>query len=140
MTDPIAGGHPPPPPALADDVNGLPLGGGSGAPREAWTSDNSDVLGPTALGAHQQAPRGRRRKVYHRTDEHIREEVSAKLGRDREVSLANINVRVASGQVTLEGTAETRRQKYIAEELAADVIGVWDVHNDIVLLRMSLER
>jgi hypothetical protein len=74
---------------------------------------------------------GRGPKDYKRTDERIREDVCDRLSQDDEVDASDISVRVGDGEVTLEGSTETRRQKHRAEEIAADVSGVNDVHNNV---------
>jgi hypothetical protein len=74
---------------------------------------------------------GRGPKGYTRTDERVREDVCDRLSQDDEVDASEISVRVENGEVTLEGSTETRRQKHRAEEIAADVSGVSDVHNNV---------
>jgi hypothetical protein len=48
-----------------------------------------------------------------------------------EVDATDITVRVANGEVTLEGSVETRHMKRLAEDIAEDVPGVLDVHNNV---------
>jgi hypothetical protein len=74
---------------------------------------------------------GRGPKDYVRTDERIREDVCERLSWNDEVDATDITVRVAGGEVTLEGSVETRHMKRLAEDLAEDVLGVSDVHNTI---------
>lgn len=74
---------------------------------------------------------GRGPKDYTRTDERIREDVCERLSWDDEVDATDVSVRVQNGEVTLEGTVETRHMKRRAEDLADDVSGVVDVHNTI---------
>lgn len=74
---------------------------------------------------------GRGPKGYVRTDERIREDVCDRLSWDDEVDATDITVRVSQGEVTLEGSVETRHMKRLAEDLAEDVAGVLDVHNTI---------
>jgi hypothetical protein len=74
---------------------------------------------------------GRGPKDYKRTDERVREDVCDRLSRDDEVDASEISVRVENGEVTLEGSVETRRQKHQAEDITADVSGVSDVHNNV---------
>jgi osmotically-inducible protein OsmY len=42
---------------------------------------------------------------------------------------SEIEVEVTQDEVTLSGTVPDRRSKRLAEDLAASVRGVWDVHN-----------
>jgi hypothetical protein len=90
-----------------------------GTERYGWTSENR--------GGYS----GRGPKDYTRTDERIREDVCERLSWDDEVDATDVSVRVQNGEVTLEGTVETRHMKRRAEDLADDVSGVVDVHNTI---------
>ncbi|MDF3064866.1 MAG: hypothetical protein K0R38_467 [Polyangiaceae bacterium] len=81
---------------------------------------------------------GRGPKGYKRTDERIREDVCERLSQDDEVDASEISVRVEGGEVTLEGSVETRRQKHRAEELASEVLGVDDVHNSVRVRKSML--
>jgi len=72
---------------------------------------------------------GRGPKGYTRSDERIREEVCERLSRDDALDASEIEVRVEGGQVTLAGRSPTRRDRQRAENIAADVAGVADVHN-----------
>ena len=74
---------------------------------------------------------GRGPKDYTRADERIREDVCERLSWDDEVDATEVSVRVESGEVTLEGTVETRHMKRRAEDLAEEVAGVVDVHNQL---------
>src|ERR1041384_7705539 len=81
-------------------------GSGSG-----WTSD---VRGGYA---------GRGPKGYTRSDERIREDVCDRLSWNDEVDATDIAVRVEGGEVTLEGSVETRHMKRLAADLVEDVPG-----------------
>jgi len=82
---------------------------------------------------------GRGPKGYIRSDERIREDVCERLSLDDEVDASDITVSVRSGEVTLEGTVESRHMKHIAEDISEAVPGVSDVHNNISV-RRSLMR
>lgn len=100
-------GYPPPSgPSLSDN-------------RYGWTSE--------ARGGFA----GRGPKGYVRTDERIREDVCDRLSWNDEVDATDIVVRVNNGEVTLEGSVETRHMKRLAAHLAEDVPGVTDVHNTV---------
>jgi osmotically-inducible protein OsmY len=73
--------------------------------------------------------RGRGPRGYTRSDDRIREDVSDWLMEDSYVDASDIEVLVVAGEVTLTGTVDTRDMKWRAENLAADVMGVKDVHN-----------
>lgn len=108
---------------------------------ERSSSRYDGVYAPSAPGwspdrfASSPEPRGgyagRGPKDYTRTDERIREDVCERLSWDDEVDATEVSVRVSSGEVTLEGTVETRHMKRRAEDLADEVSGVVDVHNTI---------
>jgi hypothetical protein len=83
---------------------------------------------------------GRGPKGYKRTDERVHEDVCDRLSQDDEVDASDISVRVENGEVTLEGSTETRRQKHRAEEIAADVSGVSDVHNNVRVRKSILSE
>ena len=74
---------------------------------------------------------GRGPKGYVRSDERIREDVSDRLEQHGEIDASEIEVRVASGEVTLEGTVEDRRTKRLAEDIIETCPGVKQVHNRI---------
>lgn len=75
-------------------------------------------------------PRG-----YRRSDERIWEDVCEHLTHAASVDASDIEVRVEEGEVTLEGTVATRREKRTAEAIAEQVAGVVDVHNRLKLAR-----
>lgn len=74
---------------------------------------------------------GRGPKGYIRTDQRILEDVCERLSRDDHVDASDVTVRVENGEVTLEGTVETRHMKRRAEDIAEEVAGVTDVHNQV---------
>lgn len=74
-------------------------------------------------------------KGYKRSDERIREDVSDRLAHQNHLDPSEIEVAVANGEVTLTGTVDSRNEKFLAEEIADDVSGVNDVHNQIRLRR-----
>jgi hypothetical protein len=74
---------------------------------------------------------GRGPKGYRRTDERIREDVSEELYRHPEIDASEIEIQVQNSEVTLTGKVEDRHQKRLAEDLAEQVSGVTDVHNQL---------
>ena len=82
---------------------------------------------PEARGGHS----GRGPKGYVRADERIREDVCERLSWNDEVDATDISVRVENGEVSLEGSVETRHMKRLAEDIADSVSGVRDVHNTL---------
>jgi len=74
-------------------------------------------------------------KGYKRSDDRIREDVSDRLGDHEYLDCSEVEVTVANGEVTLTGTVRTRQEKFLAEEIADDVSGVHDVHNQLRVKR-----
>src|SRR5947199_3867565 len=95
--------------------------GGSGG-REVWSE------GPHA---------GRGPKGYQRSNERIHEEVCEVLTRHGHVDARDIEIRVEDGEVTLEGTVGSRREKRLAEEAVENLSGVKDVHNHLRIDRQA---
>jgi osmotically-inducible protein OsmY len=78
---------------------------------------------------------GRGPKGWQRTDERIREDVSERLSQHGQIDASDIEVRVSNGEVTLTGTVDQRQAKRMAEDLADDVFGVKEVHNQLRVTR-----
>lgn len=78
---------------------------------------------------------GRGPKGYRRSDDRIKEDVCDRLTESGELDASDIEVTVVGGEVTLEGEAQDRHAKLIAEELADGVAGVVDIHNRIRVRR-----
>lgn len=98
-----------------------------GWPPEAWTRPGS--VGPTTggVGGHYgKAPKG-----YVRSDERIREDVCDRFMSISQFDCSDIEVGVERGEVTLNGTVDSRRAKHHAEDIAAEVLGVKDVRNHL---------
>lgn len=74
---------------------------------------------------------GRGPKGYARDDQRIREDVCDRLSWNDEVDATEIIVRVENGEVSLEGSVQTRHMKRLAEDIAEAVTGVQDVHNTL---------
>jgi hypothetical protein len=68
---------------------------------------------------------------YQRSDERIREDVNDRLTQHGRVDARNLQVEVNSGEVTLRGTVNSRREKRLAEDAVESIPGVQDVHNEI---------
>jgi osmotically-inducible protein OsmY len=79
-------------------------------------------------------------KGYKRSDDRIREDVSDRLAQQDQVDPSDIEVQVQNGEVTLTGTVQSRHEKFLAEELADDVSGVSDVHNQLRVRRENEPR
>lgn len=74
---------------------------------------------------------GKGPKNFRRSDERIREDVCQRLTDHPAVDASEIEVTVQDGEVTLIGSVEDRRMKRLAEDVAGEVPGVRDVHNQI---------
>ncbi len=83
--------------------------------------------------------RGLGPKGYRRSDERIRDEVCERIARSG-IDAREVEVAVAAGEVTLTGTVERRDEKRALEDVADDVFGVEDVHNQLRLHRGARAR
>lgn len=79
--------------------------------------------------------RGRGPANYTRSDERILEDVCDALTDDWDLDASDVKVTVQGGEVTLDGTVNSRSDKRRAEDCADDVSGVGHVQNN---LRVSL--
>jgi BON domain len=80
----------------------------------------------------QQTPRiGRPPKNYKRSDERIREDVCEAIVRAADVDASEVDIQVSNGEVTLTGVVEDREDKRRIEDLAQDLSGVTEVHNQL---------
>jgi hypothetical protein len=68
---------------------------------------------------------------YQRSDKRICEDVCERLTYHGQLDPSEVEVEVDNGEVTLKGRVSDRRSKRIAEDVAATVSGVVDVHNQI---------
>jgi osmotically-inducible protein OsmY len=78
---------------------------------------------------------GRGPKNYQRSDARINEDVCDRLCESSEVDASEIEVSVSGGEVTLSGTVFDRNDKRRAEDLAEQVSGVREVHNNLRVAR-----
>lgn len=79
--------------------------------------------------------RGRGPKNYQRSDERIREDVCERLSMDDDIDASEIEVHVAEGVVTLNGSVNERHAKRMAEDVCENVRGVKDVQNNLRVTR-----
>lgn len=77
--------------------------------------------------------RGKGPKNWSRSDTRIHDEVCERLALNPEIDASEIEVNVKDGEVTLSGGIEDRRLRWLAEDIAGDVLGVHDVHNRLRL-------
>ncbi|ESJ23640.1 transporter [Cupriavidus sp. HPC(L)] len=84
----------------------------------------------------------RRRRVgpkgYQRSDERIREDLCERLSDVPMVDVSQVSVEVSGGAVTLTGTVRERHEKFVIEDIADEIFGVQEVHNQIRVTRDSM--
>ncbi|HEU4700812.1 MAG TPA: BON domain-containing protein [Gemmatimonadales bacterium] len=108
-----------------DDFPGQDTWGEAQYRREAREASGLRAGAGAPRGGHA----GRGPRNWRRSDERICEDVNEALTRDPDVDATGIEVSVEHGEVTLKGDVDDRRMKRIAEDVAASVSGVHDVHN-----------
>lgn len=74
---------------------------------------------------------GKGPKNWTRSDERIREDVCERLAYHHDVDASDIEVMVKESEVTLSGFVTDRQSKRLAEDIADNVSGVKDVHNQL---------
>ena len=85
------------------------------------------MRGRDAGGSHVgRGPRG-----YQRSDDRIRDEVCERLARHPRIDASDVEVVVGNGEVTLQGTVDSRSVKRLLEDVAESVWGVREVHNQV---------
>src|SRR5689334_4510486 len=89
--------------------------------------------GMSSYGGERERGRfaGRGPKGWQRSDDRIREDINERLTDHPHVDASEIDVQVKNGEVTLTGTVDDRQAKRIAEDLAENVSGVKEVHNQL---------
>lgn len=98
--------------------------GGSASPERRYAQ------GPGTPGPSQ---RGRGPRNYLRSDSRIADDLIERLTDDEQLDASEILVMVENGVVTLTGEVEARWMKHRAEDIAADVSGVRDVRNRLIV-------
>ena len=78
---------------------------------------------------------GRGPKGYSRSDERLTEDLNERLTQHPDIDASEIEVNVRNGEVTLTGTVDDRQTKRMIEDLAEEVSGVREVHNQIRVQR-----
>lgn len=84
----------------------------------------------SSLGGAQ-SHRGRGPSNYTRSDERIREDANDHLTHDHHVDASHITVSVKDGELTLEGTVDSRNAKRRAEDCVDHISGVKHVQNNL---------
>jgi hypothetical protein len=70
-------------------------------------------------------------KGYQRSDDQIHEDICARMMHEAHLDARDITVRVAGGQVDLEGTVDSDGARRLAEHIADSVPGVRDIDNEL---------
>jgi hypothetical protein len=87
----------------------------------------SSVEGWRVPGPHTgRGPRG-----YQRADDRVRDEINERLTAHGLIDASDVECRVVNGEVTLAGFVDSRAAKRAAADLAEDVYGVREVHNQL---------
>jgi osmotically-inducible protein OsmY len=74
---------------------------------------------------------GRGPKNWQRSDDRIREDINERLTDHPDIDASEIDVQVKNGEVTLTGAVDERYVKRLAEDVAENVTGVREVHNQL---------
>ncbi len=75
--------------------------------------------------------RGRGPKGYVRSDDKMLEDVSERMFHDPLLDASNIELSIADGELTMDGSVDSRRAKRRAEDLADSVAGIGHVQNNL---------
>ena len=111
--------------------------GGGGWESGGWTGrerygSRASFMGRGTTGGAMSGPYvGRGPRGYQRSDERIREDVCERMCDCGELDASDIEVHVMNAEVTLAGTVYDRQDKRLAEDLADQVSGVREVHNQL---------
>ena len=81
---------------------------------------------------------GRGPRNYQRSDERIREDLCERLSQHSYLDPSDVEVRVESGEVTLQGNVDDRWAKRTIEEIAETVWGVKEVHNQLRITQSAM--
>lgn len=95
----------------------------------SFVSPADTQLSHSGLG--RQSYSGLGPKNYTRSDERITEDLCERLTQDHDIDASELEVNVAHGMATLEGTVPQRWMKHRAEDLADGCAGVRNVENRI---------
>ena len=105
---------------------------GGGLERSTYGEGRYEDIGDRLRrGAGSGPYAGKGPRGYQRSDERIREDVCERMCDCGELDAGEIEVRVSNAEVTLLGTVGDRQDKRLAEDLADQVSGVREVHNQI---------
>ena len=86
----------------------------------------------TVSGAEKRG--GKAPKGYTRSDERLKEMICERLMQDPSLDASEVEIQVVSGRVTLEGSVDSRMEKYQIEDVV-EATGVADVQNNLRISR-----
>jgi hypothetical protein len=92
--------------------------GGPGAERFAGES------------SYPRSHRGKGPSNYERSDERMKELICERLSDDDDIDARGVSVTVSDGEVTFDGTVDSRREKYLVEE-CAEHCGAKEIRNNL---------
>lgn len=110
------------------------IGGGVTMEREyqhGFSQENVNDRIRGKMGTRRGEHFGKGPRNWKKSDERIREEICEALYYDRFVDASDIDVSVEDGVVYLRGWVESRDAKREAEKCIEDVVGVFDVRNEL---------
>lgn len=123
---------------------------GSSGAWQGRRSETSDAFGAGATsgwsdvqdtrGMRQRSYVGRGPRNYRRNDERIMDEINERLTHHPDIDAEDVDVRVQDGVVTLEGQVEDKHAKRLAEDIAEEVFGVREIHNQLRVRRGLMSR
>ncbi len=96
----------------------------------SWFGDE-EATRRRRMDEQNESHRGRGPKNYMRADARIAEDINDRLTDHPYIDAYELEVSVSDGDVTLSGSAESRYDKRLAEDIAYDVAGVKNVENRI---------
>ncbi|MCK6592183.1 MAG: BON domain-containing protein [Polyangiaceae bacterium] len=112
--------------------------GGQGSQMGGSCFGMTGGYGGTSMTRSRGQHGGRGPRGYKRSDERIREDICDRLMQHDDVDASDVEVTVSSGEVTLQGTVESRQMKHLIEDVIDAVQGVQEVHNQIRVKRQTM--
>lgn len=99
--------------------------------QHGFSSENLNDRIRGKMGTRRGEHFGKGPRNWKKSDERIKEEICEALYYDRFVDASDIDVSVEDGVVYLRGWVESRDAKREAEKCIEDVVGVFDIRNEL---------
>jgi osmotically-inducible protein OsmY len=110
--------------------------GGMGS--QAWGSDRDADDMESQAGSHIPGPyTGIGPRGYRRTDEDIFNDICSRLTDHGDIDASEIELEVDDGEVTVTGTVDSRRTKFMVEDTVESVPGVQEINNRLNVSRSA---